>query len=442
MSNVAIRVENLSKSYRIGGLQRADYRTLRESVADMVKGPFRRASKLLRGQAYGAAEMEETIWALKEVSFDVRRGEVVGIIGRNGAGKTTLLKILSRITEPTQGEAWIRGRVGSLLEVGTGFHGELTGRENVYLNGAILGMKRAEIEARFEEIVEFSGIGQFIDTPVKHYSSGMQVRLAFSVAAHLEPEILLVDEVLAVGDIGFRRKCIGRMGDVARSGRTVLFVSHNLAAVENLCTRAVLLERGCLVANGDVSEVISQYVRTLDSATGTRDLSDPGMARKGSGEAVFQAVEIRSLSGQDTSTIPVGEGVIVRLRVLAHSRLRDAEIGVGLFSVEGLRFCGFNSRDLGNWTLDLDAEEEAVVDCKIPRMNIAPGVYTLNLLIRKQDRRYVDFVERAVSFDIVPNDFFGTGRIPKGRNLVFLDVDWSYRRANDSARTEIGGCHL
>ncbi len=224
MSDVAIRVENLGKLYHIGGPQDR-YKTIRDSIMDGVKAPFKRAGSLLRGQAHGAAQLDQTIWALKDVSFEVKQGEVVGIIGRNGAGKSTLLKILSRITEPTEGEVMLRGRVGSLLEVGTGFHPELTGRENIYLNGAILGMKREEIDRKFDEIVDFSEIEKFIDTPVKHYSSGMYVRLAFSVAAHLEPEILLVDEVLAVGDAAFQKKCLGKMGDVATARIERCFLS-------------------------------------------------------------------------------------------------------------------------------------------------------------------------------------------------------------------------
>ena len=259
MTDIAIRVENLSKQYRIGGPQ-SRYKTIRESLTEAVQAPFRRAAKLLRGQAYGAAEMDQTIWALKDVSFEVKQGEVVGIIGRNGAGKTTLLKILSRITEPTEGIAELHGRVGSLLEVGTGFHPELTGRENIYLNGAIMGMKRAEIERKFDEIVDFSGVEKFIDTPVKHFSSGMQVRLAFSVAAHLDPEILLVDEVLAVGDVEFQKKCLGKMRDVTGEGRTVLLVSHNMAAIRNLCPRTLLLDNGVLVSDTDTERAVAQYL--------------------------------------------------------------------------------------------------------------------------------------------------------------------------------------
>ena len=247
MSNVAIRVENLSKQYQIGSLdgdRRFGYKSFRDTIADVFTSPIRRARTILGRQAYGASETNEVIWALRDVSFEIKRGEVVGFIGRNGAGKSTLLKILSRITEPTAGTATIYGRVGSLLEVGTGFHPELTGRENVCLNGAILGMKQAEIKRQFDEIVAFAEVEGFIDTPVKHYSSGMYLRLAFAVAAHLEPEILLVDEVLAVGDVEFQKKCLGKMGDVAKAGRTVLFVSHNMGAVRQLCQRCCSWRKG------------------------------------------------------------------------------------------------------------------------------------------------------------------------------------------------------
>ncbi len=259
--HIVIQAQGLSKQYRIGAIQRAMSRSLRETLTEAAKTPFRRLQSVIRNQTANIAE--ETIWALKDVSFEVRQGEVVGIIGRNGAGKSTLLKILSRITVPTEGSAIIHGRVGSLLEVGTGFNPELTGRENVYLNGAILGMKKAEIDRKLDEIVAFAEVERFIDTPVKHYSSGMTVRLAFAVAAHLEPEILLVDEVLAVGDLAFQRKCLGKMQDVSQSGRTVLFVSHNMPAVTRLCTRAILLEAGRVVANGPTNEVVGLYTQRM-----------------------------------------------------------------------------------------------------------------------------------------------------------------------------------
>lgn len=251
MSDVVIRVENLGKRYRIGGAQ-TSYKTLRESLISAASAPVR----WLKGQRHE----KNTFWALQDVSFEIKQGEAVGIIGRNGAGKSTLLKILSRITKPTTGRVDLYGRVGSLLEVGTGFHPELTGRDNIYLNGAILGMSRQEIMRKFDEIVDFAGIEKFLDTPVKHYSSGMYVRLAFAVAAHLEPEILVVDEVLAVGDAEFQKKCLGKMSDVTHEGRTVLFVSHNMAAVRKLCNKSILLESGSKTLEGDTNTVIDKYL--------------------------------------------------------------------------------------------------------------------------------------------------------------------------------------
>jgi lipopolysaccharide transport system ATP-binding protein len=274
MSNVAVNVENLWKQYRIGQTER--YKTLRDSITDALHAPFRGLANLTRGKHNSTSFQEDKskIWALKDVSFSVECGEAIGIIGRNGAGKSTLLKIISRITEPTRGMIDIYGRVGSLLEVGTGFHPELTGRENIYLNGAILGMRKAETEAKFDEIVAFSEIEKFLDTPVKYYSSGMYMRLAFSVAAHLEPEILLVDEVLAVGDAAFQKKCLGKMGDVTHQGRTVLFVSHNMQAIRQLCQRAILLEAGSIVADGGALEVTEQYLQTVPHADSSTDIAE------------------------------------------------------------------------------------------------------------------------------------------------------------------------
>jgi lipopolysaccharide transport system ATP-binding protein len=255
MTDLAIKAEGLGKLYRIGAA-REKYYTFRDALVNTVKAPFRRLASL-RGKSRSDNEM---FWALKDVSFDVRHGEVLGIIGRNGAGKSTLLKILARVTEPTEGQADIYGRVGSLLEVGTGFHPELTGLENIYLSGAVLGMRKAEIDNKFDEIVDFAGVEKFLYTPAKRYSSGMYVRLAFAVAAHLEPEILLVDEVLAVGDAEFQKKCLGKMGEVAKGGRTVLFVSHNMAAVRTLCQRAILIDKGLITLNGQTTKVIDTYM--------------------------------------------------------------------------------------------------------------------------------------------------------------------------------------
>lgn len=275
MSDVVIRVDELGKRYRIGAT--ADrHRDLRDALTAAVKAPFRNISHLRRLPSFADGEREDTVWALKNVSFEVKQGEVLGVIGRNGAGKSTLLKVLSRITDPTTGSIKMHGRVGALLEVGTGFHPELTGRENVYLNGSILGMSKAYIDDKFDEIIEFSGVEKFIDTPVKRYSSGMYLRLAFSVAAHLEPEILVVDEVLAVGDAEFQKKCLGKMGEVARDGRTVLFVSHNMSAIQSLCSTAIRLEGGTIAGQGNVADQIGSYLRgvqlrtSIDADTATK----------------------------------------------------------------------------------------------------------------------------------------------------------------------------
>jgi lipopolysaccharide transport system ATP-binding protein len=294
MSDIAIRCEGLSKQYRIG--ERASYHSLRDGIADTARAPFRllrSAFKGTRSVAPSGLEAANTFWALNDLSFEIKRGEVVGIIGRNGAGKSTLLKILSRITAPTKGEVEIRGRVGSLLEVGTGFHPELSGRENIFLNGAILGMRKAEIAAKFDEIVAFAEIEKFIDTPVKRYSSGMYVRLAFAVAAHMEPEILLVDEVLAVGDAAFQKKCLGKMGDVAKGGRTILFVSHSMAAVTRLCRRGIVLDAGKVILNSGIFEATSKYLQSDFGTSAERRWHDIETAP---GDSVVKLQAVRIIS--------------------------------------------------------------------------------------------------------------------------------------------------
>jgi lipopolysaccharide transport system ATP-binding protein len=312
MGDIALRVEGLSKQYRLGGNREA-YKTLRDTFTDVVVSLWRRASKLLRGRGVGAVEWGEIFWALKDVSFEIKRGEVVGIIGRNGAGKSTLLKILGRITEPTAGCADVYGRVGSLLEVGTGFHPELTGRENLYLNGAILGMKRVEIGRKFDEIVAFAEIERFIDTPVKHYSSGMYMRLAFAVAAHLEPEILLVDEVLAVGDARFQKKCLNKMQDVGQQGRTVLFVSHNMPAITRLCARAILLDGGRVLQDGPSHRVVSAYVHSEVGTMAAREWADPAKAPGGE-IARLWSVRVRTEDGQTTEAVDIRQPVGIEMK--------------------------------------------------------------------------------------------------------------------------------
>lgn len=332
MSDIAIRVEGLSKRYRIGAKQEK-YKTLRNTVTDAALSPFRRVRAMASRNGHNVAlnspsetrksKSIETIWALKDISFEIKRGEVVGIIGRNGAGKSTLLKILARITEPTEGYADIRGRVGSLLEVGTGFHPELTGRENIYLNGSILGMKRLEIDQRFDEIVAFAEVEKFVDTPVKHFSTGMYLRLAFSVAAHLDPEILLVDEVLAVGDAAFQKKCLGAMQDVAREGRTVLFVSHNMGAVRTLCSNGILLAEGGISQCGEIGTTIESYYRSIGAL---QNGSDTGTGLLGGSQFCFGRISIGDGQG---NTIQQSQEFLISTTL----RLTEVASGFSLYCI-------------------------------------------------------------------------------------------------------------
>ncbi len=418
MSNVAIRVEGLGKMYRIGAAQNG-YRTFRETLTDAFTAPYRRARNLLRGQAYGAAGLDETIWALKDVSFEVQHGEVVGIIGRNGAGKSTLLKVLSRITEPTEGYADVYGRVGSLLEVGTGFHPELTGRENIYLNGAILGMSRQEIDRKFDEIVDFAGVERFIDTPVKHYSSGMRLRLGFSVAAHLEPEILVVDEVLAVGDAEFQKKCLGKMSDVASEGRTVLFVSHNMGAILNLCSRVAVMERGSIDYLGETSEGVSYYVnKTVTQTAGEVDLQAHPARRKGC-TPILQRARLLDENGNVRSQFLSGETWRLELSCVLETPLKDFRIGVGIDDWLQNRVFSLTTDTAG--AVLAPATSAFKVVCSVDDLPLGPGHYTLSLSAGTPHAPLLDALDHAVTFHVEASDFFGSGKLPSpqlGRVLV------------------------
>ena len=405
MSNLAINAQNLGKMYRIGETQER-YQTFRDVVTRAMTAPFRRMSDLLRGQAYGAAGLQEEIWALKDVTFDVKHGEVVGIIGRNGAGKSTLLKVLSRITEPTEGSVDLYGRVAALLEVGTGFHMELTGRENIYLNGAILGMKRKEIDRKFDEIVDFAGVERFIDTPVKHYSSGMGLRLGFAVAAHLEPEILVVDEVLAVGDAEFQKKCLGKMSQVAGEGRTVLFVSHNMAAVSNLCTRVIVLKNGQIDAIDETEEAINHYL--INIATPSANSLANRVDRQGSGIARFTNVSfIHPNGGHWVSGDPAS--ILVEYEADDDVLLEDVIISVKVMNYAGqnLFLC---STHLSGLHLDVAPTTGKLV-CHLARIPLLHGLYKVNLWCSVKGQ-VADFVQDADQFTVVEGDYFGSGKLP------------------------------
>jgi lipopolysaccharide transport system ATP-binding protein len=399
MGQPAIRVEKLSKQYHIGGPQKT-YSRLGDQLVDILSSPFRRASNLLRGQASGATELNETIWALKDVSFKIRHGEVVGIIGRNGAGKSTLLKILSRITEPTEGYADIYGRVGSLLEVGTGFHPELTGRENIYMNGAILGMRKAEISRKFDEIVAFSEIEKFIDTPVKHYSSGMYVRLAFSVAAHLEPEILLVDEVLAVGDVAFQRKCLGKMDEVSQQGRTVLFVSHNMGLIQTLCQRGIYLENGEIVSTGSVAETVETYLQSLETAN-LQKISER-VDRRGEGKIKLVGLEVTGANGR-SFILKTGEPVHFAFHVDRY--LPDMDCSFSLFDHLGQRITTFRSSVHGPEDV-YEVENKLQFVCEIDQLMLMPGRYRMDVGV-VGDNRLQDYIQAAAFFEVAEGHLDG-----------------------------------
>ncbi|MFQ5578414.1 MAG: ABC transporter ATP-binding protein, partial [Anaerolineae bacterium] len=393
MSDVAIRIENLSKQYRIGRLQQR-HDSLQEMIMAGVRAPLNRFRQNARATA---APDEETIWALRDVSFSVKPGEVVGIIGRNGAGKSTLLKILSQITEPTFGQAVIHGRVNSLLEVGTGFHPELTGRENIYFNGAILGMKKAEIDRKFDEIVDFSGVEKFIDTPVKRYSSGMKVRLAFSVAAHLEPEILLVDEVLAVGDAAFQRKCLGKMEDVAQGGRTVLFVSHNMGAVQTLCRRGIFLHNSSVHIDSSAAEAVRTYLKMLEQAA-PRNLAER-TDRRGKGQVRLAMVEIFDANGLPSTNLITGGQAQFRFH-LNKMQLDVSNINVDftIYDDSGQSIVYFSSAVSGSEDLyDPTIGSKAV--CEIDELLLVPGRYRINVALYGNGEMQ-DHVEGVTFFDV------------------------------------------
>jgi lipopolysaccharide transport system ATP-binding protein len=421
-----IEVENLGKKYVISHQRRGGGETLRDAVTHAAKGTWQRLRHPLSPNRE-SLDLEE-MWALRDVNFEVEPGQRIGIIGRNGAGKSTLLRILSRITHPTTGRVRLRGRVSSLLEVGTGFHPELTGRENVFLNGAILGMTRQEIKKKFDEIVAFAEIEKFLDTPVKHYSSGMYVRLAFAVAAHLEPEILIVDEVLAVGDAQFQKKCLGKMGEVAKEGRTVLFVSHNMAAVQNLCNVACWLNRGRIAGHGNVAKVIADYVQTVSGVEHPELVSRTD--RKGNGRLTFVGFS-GSRSGQapGSTTVVHGAPAAFVISYQGTPPLRNVQVSAGFFTALG-EGALYLSNDLVGTSFD-NLPSAGSFRCSFERFPLLPGTYVVNLY-STVNGILADWVADAARIHVVEGDFFGTGRLaPQGYGAVAVPHRWDFGPAGD-----------
>jgi lipopolysaccharide transport system ATP-binding protein len=436
MSDIAIQVEGISKQYRLGVISR---KTLQDEVRFawhrlLGRDPRLHMGTLTHGSSQQAGsgdsdDGERSFWALKDISFNVQAGETVGIIGRNGAGKTTLLKVLSRITEPTSGQAVIEGRMGSLLEVGTGFHPEMTGRENIFLNGSILGMRKAEIQKKYDDIVAFSEIGRFMDTPVKRYSSGMYVRLAFSVAAHLEPEILMIDEVLAVGDAGFQRKCLGKMGDVASEGRTILFVSHNMPAIQQLCSRCIVIEGGRVFFDGPTVDGIRAYMGLVGEKAQIRvgDRQD----RKGNGRLRFTEVTFHHDDGTPSDAMFSGDNVRIRLHYRAEQKIENADVHVSfnIYNIHGVLLANLNSHDSENKTMTI--YPQGFFECRWPAFNLRGGVYSSTIYC-KVNNEVVDWIKGAFKLHAEDGDFFGTGKLT-ARNAgdILIKNSWQSISAAD-----------
>jgi len=400
----AIEVEGVSKLYRLGEIGTGTLsRDLHRWVARRLgwEDPFLRVGETNDRTVRGGGDL---VYSLRDIDFAIEQGQTVGVIGRNGAGKSTLLKILSRVTSPTTGEVRIRGRIASLLEVGTGFHPELTGRENIYLNGAILGMRKREIRNRFDEIVAFSGVERYIDTPVKRYSSGMYVRLAFAVAAHLESEILIVDEVLAVGDAEFQQKCLGKMGEVSRGeGRTILFVSHNMAAISTLCRQAVILDRGRVDFMGAVHAGIDRYIRSSKTSTGDVDLT--GMKHHVCLFSRLRSVQLLDEQRTVTSTLFIGNAFILRIGFELKEEVRNLEVGFCIDNIQGVTLVGYVSPWEGFRTHFPPGVHE--VECRVPFLQTLPGTYQMTVWVKRIGERIDDEVERAIEFEVLSRDING-----------------------------------
>lgn len=388
-----ISVEGLGKKYTIRHEGQGRYRALREEIFKLPQRLFQRKQD------------KEEFWALKDVSFDIMPGDRVGIIGRNGAGKSTLLKLLSRITEPSTGKITLRGRVASLLEVGTGFHPELTGRENIFLNGAILGMSRAEVRRKFDEIVDFADVEKFLDTPVKRYSSGMYVRLAFAVAAHLEPEILIVDEVLAVGDAEFQKKCLGKMEQVGQDGRTVLFVSHNMAAIQRLCTVGLFFQQGKCTYQGPISKIINMYMYADDINLSCDGFVDLQHIKRHYIEKIFKNISLKNIDKKNTNVFQIGDSLYIDIELT--NAKKEYAYCIAILSSNGTWITSY-----ATWMYDLYKDSPQKLSLKIDRLLLPPGRYSIYLSATNHTAgQYIDRLENVIFVEISESDFFGTGKL-------------------------------
>lgn len=420
--SMAVEAQGLGKCFRIG-VEAERHDTLAGSMLAWLRSPASNFRRLRRLRRFDDPDAADIVWAVRDVSFDVGGGEVVGIIGRNGAGKSTLLKVLAGITGPTVGRALIHGRIASLLEVGTGFHPDLTGRENVYLNGTILGMSKVEIDRKFDEIVAFAEVATFIDTPIKRYSSGMKVRLAFSVAAHLEPEILLIDEVLAVGDAAFQRKCLGRMDAVSREGRTVLFVSHNMSAVEALCPRVVVLDGGRVVFDGETREAIEHYLAQDVGDEAAVDLRDHPRRRSGM-TPTLTGLRLSTADGAPANGYRLDDDIVFEIDLdPGTTRYPSGVLSLALYNRLGQQVCAMKS--------DIQSPETFVVDgptrfrCRLERVRMIPGEYTISVAFSDL-RQAVDWIDEVTAIEIRPADVYGTGQAARLRGgFIVPHVAWS-----------------
>jgi lipopolysaccharide transport system ATP-binding protein len=423
-----IEVKNIGKRYKITH-ERGGYIALRDVVMNIVKSPF--SYLKYKAKSVAGLEKKEDFWALKDVNFTVKKGEVIGIIGRNGAGKSTLLKILSQITPPTEGEIILRGRVGSLLEVGTGFHPELTGRENIFLNGAILGMQRKEIAAKFDKIVEFAGIEKFLDTPVKYYSSGMYVRLAFSVAAHMEPDILIIDEVLAVGDAEFQKKCLGKMEEVAnQDGRTIIFVSHNMGAIKSLCSKTIWFEKSTIKSFGETEKVVDEYMRGNELAFKSNTILKPDFKK----EITFTNISIRNDSGKISNSISVNESFTIDLQFSVQKDIDGAEISIFLKNLNGVGVI---------FTSLSDSFDQIIVPLKkgtystkvtIKKNFLMPDEYFIGIGAHIRGIRNIDNYDNILNLNIVENNsnMMKYGKYAKQLAVVLCDAKWEILQKPDN----------